>query len=116
MEVSGRRFHCWKRSGHGSVNLLKSLVESCDVYYYDIALKVGIEKIADMGRRLGLGVRFDVPMSSVKGGVMPTRGTKTRLPARANMGCACRAYCQCKGSDQKGTSGRDRLRRVARHR
>ena len=76
MEISGRRFHCWKRSGHGSVNLLSSLAESCDVYYYDIALKVGIEKISEMGRRLGLGERFNVPMSAVKAGVMPTRDYK----------------------------------------
>ena len=76
LEVSGRRFHCWKRAGHGSMDLESSLRESCDVYYYDLALKVGIEKISEMARRLGLGVAFDVPMSSVKAGVAPTREWK----------------------------------------
>ncbi|MFD1509500.1 penicillin-binding protein 2 [Lacimonas salitolerans] len=76
LEVSGRRFHCWKRAGHGTVDLQSSLAESCDVYYYDLALKVGIEKITEMGKRLGLGVAFDVPMPSVKAGILPTRAYK----------------------------------------
>ncbi|SDO28162.1 penicillin-binding protein 2 [Lutimaribacter pacificus] len=76
LEVAGRRFHCWKRAGHGSMDLESSLRESCDVYYYDLALKVGIEKISEMARRLGLGVAFDVPMSSVKAGVAPTKAWK----------------------------------------
>ena len=41
--VSGLRFHCWKRAGHGNMNLHDSLVQSCDVYYYDIAQRVGID-------------------------------------------------------------------------
>ena len=76
LEVSGRRFHCWKRAGHGSVNLNASLAESCDVYYYDIAIKTGIERIAEMARRLGLGTRFDLPMPSVRGGIVPSREYK----------------------------------------
>jgi penicillin-binding protein 2 len=52
------------------------LSESCDVYYYDIAQKVGIEKIAEMGRKLGLGQRFDIPMSAVTEGSMPTKDWK----------------------------------------
>lgn len=52
LEVSGRRFHCWKRSGHGNMDMHGSLVESCDVYYYDVALRTGIEKISAMARRL----------------------------------------------------------------
>ncbi len=72
-EVSGRRFHCWSRGGHGRVNLRKSLVESCDVYYYEMAMRVGIEGIAAMARRLGLGERFDIPMSAVAEGLVPSR-------------------------------------------
>ena len=75
-EVGGRRFHCWKRGGHGRVSLDRSLAESCDVYYYEIALKVGIDKIAEMGRRLGLGMRHDIPMSAITDGLMPNRAWK----------------------------------------
>jgi len=78
LDVSGRRFHCWKRGGHGHMNLEQSLRESCDVYYYDLALKVGIDKIAEMGRRLGLAEAHDVPMSAVSDGLMPDRDWKLR--------------------------------------
>jgi penicillin-binding protein 2 len=76
IEFGERRFHCWKRAGHGTVRLERSLSESCDVFYYDIAQKVGIEKIAEMGRKLGLGQRFDIPMSAVTEGTMPTKDWK----------------------------------------
>ena len=76
LEVSGRKFHCWKRAGHGHMNLEQSLRESCDVYYYDLALKVGIERIAEMARRLGLGQAHDVPMSAVTSGLVPDKQWK----------------------------------------
>ena len=76
IEFGDRRFHCWKRGGHGTVNLASSLAESCDVYYYEIAQEVGIDKIAEMGRRLGLGMRHDLPMSAITEGIMPNRAWK----------------------------------------
>jgi penicillin-binding protein 2 len=76
IEFGERRFHCWKRAGHGTVNLSRSLTESCDVYYYEIAQKVGIDRIAEMGRKLGLGQRFDLPMSAVTEGNMPDKAWK----------------------------------------
>jgi penicillin-binding protein 2 len=76
IEFGDRRFHCWKRGGHGTVDLAASLAESCDVYYYEIAQKVGIDKIAEMGRRLGLGIRHDLPMSAITEGIMPDRAWK----------------------------------------
>ena len=75
-EISGRRFHCWKSGGHGSVNLHRSLVESCDVFYYNISLRIGIEKIAKMARRLGLGERYDLPLTSVAKGLIPSKDWK----------------------------------------
>ncbi len=78
IEVSGRRFHCWKRAGHGNVNFLRSLRESCDVYYYEMALRTGIEKISAMARRFGLGQVHDLPMTSVAKGLVPTKEWKQR--------------------------------------
>lgn len=75
-EVGGRKFHCWRRGGHGRVTLDRALGESCDVFFYDIAMKVGIEKIAEMGRKLGLGVRHDIPMSAITDGLMPDKAWK----------------------------------------
>ena len=76
LELGDRRFHCWSRGGHGRVNLHKSLVESCDVYYYDIVQKVGIDAVAAMARRLGLGQRYDLPMSGIAEGLVPDRTWK----------------------------------------
>ncbi|WP_375229835.1 penicillin-binding protein 2 [Roseobacter sp. S98] len=78
MEVSGRRFHCWKRAGHGWVDLETSLKRSCDVYYYDLAVKVGIERISEMARRFGLGIKHDVPMSAVAKGLAPNMEWKAQ--------------------------------------
>ncbi|MEO0341956.1 MAG: penicillin-binding protein 2 [Pseudomonadota bacterium] len=72
----GRRFHCWKRGGHGSVNMQEAIRYSCDVYFYDIAKRVGIDNIAEMARRFGLGIRHDVPLPAVYSGITPTRSWK----------------------------------------
>ncbi|MEQ5871142.1 penicillin-binding protein 2 [Sagittula sp. NFXS13] len=77
-EVGSRAFRCWKRSGHGHINLEGSLKHSCDVYYYDLALKVGIERIADMARRMGLGEAPPLPMSAVTSGLVPDKAWKER--------------------------------------
>lgn len=79
LEVSGRKFHCWKRAGHGWMDLNNSLKQSCDVYYYELALKVGQDRIAEMARRFGLGVRHDIPMSAVASGLAPDRAWKRRV-------------------------------------
>jgi penicillin-binding protein 2 len=73
IELGTRKAHCWKRGGHGTVDLARSLAESCDVFYYEIALKVGIDKIAEMCRRFGLGMRHDLPMSAISEGTIPNR-------------------------------------------
>jgi penicillin-binding protein 2 len=75
-DAGGRRFHCWKRGGHGAVDLIASLAESCDVYYYDISQRVGIDAIAAMAEKLGLGVRHDLPLSAISEGLNPNRAWK----------------------------------------
>lgn len=75
-ELGDRKFHCWKRSGHGAVNLTQSLEQSCDVYYYEMAQRVGIDRISEMARKLGIGQRFDLPMSAISEGNAPTKGWK----------------------------------------
>ena len=82
IEVSNRKFHCWKRDGHGNVDLVKSLRESCDVYYYELAQKVGIEKIAEVARILGLGQAFDIEMSAVTSGIVPDKIWKQKARSR----------------------------------
>lgn len=76
-EMGGRRFHCHKRGGHGRLTLDGALIKSCDVYFYDVSQRVGIDKMAEMGRRLGLGTRHELPMSAIATGIMPDKNWKS---------------------------------------
>ncbi len=76
LEFGGRKFHCWKKGGHGKVDLVTALGQSCDVFFYDVAQRVGIDKIALMGQRLGLGQRHDLPMSAISEGNLPNKAWK----------------------------------------
>jgi penicillin-binding protein 2 len=49
------RFHCWKKSGHGAVDLRRAMMHSCDVYFYEVGRRLGIERLAKWSRRFGLG-------------------------------------------------------------
>lgn len=75
-KLGDRRFHCWRRGGHGHVNLRESLQQSCDVFYYDVARQVGIDAISEMANRLGIGIRHDLPMPAITEGLTPTRAWK----------------------------------------
>ncbi len=66
-----RQFKCWKPGGHGSVNVLEALSQSCDVYFYTMAQRLGIEPIADISRRFGLGAPTGIAIPDEKGGVIP---------------------------------------------
>ncbi len=79
VEVYGTRFHCWKRAGHGNINLHESMKQSCDCYYYEISQRVGIDKIAEMARKMGLGIRHDLPLSAVASGLAPDKAWKKEV-------------------------------------
>ncbi|MBL4807609.1 MAG: penicillin-binding protein 2 [Rhodobacteraceae bacterium] len=75
-DLGNRRFHCWRRGGHGRVNLHESLKYSCDVFYYEISQRVGIEKITAMARRFGFGEKPDLPLPAIAKGLVPTKQWK----------------------------------------
>lgn len=77
-DFGNHRFHCWKRGGHGSVNLRKALAESCDTYFYKMSTQVGIDKIAEMARRFGLGEKLDVGLPEEKAGLIPDQKWKRK--------------------------------------
>ena len=76
VEISGRKFHCWKRGGHGRVNMQGALRESCDVFFYEMAQRVGIDGLNAMNARLGLGIKPDLPLSGISAGLNPSRAWK----------------------------------------
>jgi penicillin-binding protein 2 len=78
LEVGKGRFHCWHRGGHGTVNLHSGLVESCDVYFYEVARRIGIGRIAEMARKLGFGHKLDIDLPGELGGLMPDKEWKKR--------------------------------------
>lgn len=70
------RFHCWKRGGHGTLDLENAISQSCDIYFYDIARKVGVDRIAEMANRFGLGNKLDIDIYGERGGLIPTKDWK----------------------------------------
>ncbi|MFQ5566589.1 MAG: penicillin-binding protein 2, partial [Paracoccaceae bacterium] len=79
MKLGRRRFHCWRRGGHGSLKLRQALEQSCDVFYYEMAKRTGIERIAAMARRFGMGSAADLPIPAIKGGLIPDKEWKLRV-------------------------------------
>jgi penicillin-binding protein 2 len=75
-DINGRKFHCWRRGGHGNVNLREALRYSCDVYFYEMAVRVGIENITQTALKFGLGRKPDLPLPAVRTGLMPTKAWK----------------------------------------
>ena len=65
------RYRCWKRKGHGTMNLHKALVQSCDVYFYTVGNKLGIDKIYEYARELGLGDYTGIQLMGEKRGLIP---------------------------------------------
>jgi penicillin-binding protein 2 len=73
------RFHCWRGGGHGWMAMHDAIVQSCDVYFYEVARRVGIDRIAEMAERLGLGRRLGIDLPNERAGLMPTRAWKRRV-------------------------------------
>jgi penicillin-binding protein 2 len=74
--LGNQRFHCWKRTGHGNMSLVEAISQSCDVYFYDIAKRVGIDRIAETARSFGLGGATGIEIPAESKGLMPTRAWK----------------------------------------
>ena len=74
--VGNQDFHCWLKDGHGHVNVIQAIEQSCDVFFYEVGLKIGINRIAEMARRLGLGDQTGIRMPNEKKGLVPTKAWK----------------------------------------
>lgn len=75
-DFGNARFHCWKKGGHGTVNLTKAIAESCDVYFYKMSTALGIDRLAEMSRRLGFGQKLDIGLPEEKAGLVPDQKWK----------------------------------------
>src|SRR5690606_35620926 len=73
-----RTYRCWKRGGHGSVDLLRSLMQSCDVYYYKAGLDLGMDRMAEYVKAFGLGAPTGIGLDGEQPGLVPTTEWKQR--------------------------------------
>ncbi len=77
--LGNHTFHCWKEYGHGHVNMIQAIAGSCDVYFYDVAVRVGVDNIAAMLKEFGFGQHFDLGLGIEKDGLVPTRAWKQAI-------------------------------------
>jgi penicillin-binding protein 2 len=75
-ELGDRTFRCWQEKGHGNVNLHRAIVESCDVYFYNLGKRLGVDRIAAYARAFGLGAPLGIDLPREKGGLIPTKQWK----------------------------------------
>jgi penicillin-binding protein 2 len=72
-DLGNQRFHCWRKGGHGSLDMRNAIKHSCDVYFYETARRVGIDRIAAMAHRFGLGTTLEIDLPGARDGFIPTR-------------------------------------------
>jgi len=75
-KLGNQEFHCWKKGGHGSTDMVDAIAGSCDVYFYDVALRTGIDRIQAMAEKFGLGEKFNIGIPYEKSGLVPSKGWK----------------------------------------
>ena len=77
-QLGNRKFHCWKKGGHGDMNMSDAIKNSCNVYFFDIANQIGIDKITQVAQKFGYGESFDVSLAGVKLGNVPSEKWKQK--------------------------------------
>src|SRR3989338_3554229 len=76
--LGNSKFYCWKSGGHGTVDVVAALRESCDSFFYEVGRRVGIDGIAKMARRTGMGEKLDFDVPGENGGLVPDRAWKQK--------------------------------------
>jgi penicillin-binding protein 2 len=75
-KMGNRIFRCWKQHGHGQISLHQAIVESCDVYFYNVGKMLGVDKIAEYAKLFGLGAATGIDLPNEKNGLIPTEDWK----------------------------------------
>ncbi len=81
--LGNHEFHCWKKEGHGTVDMLGALEGSCDLYFYDVARRVGIDRIAEMCGRFGLGRPTGIELPNERAGIIPSTQWKLQTMGKS---------------------------------
>ena len=73
LELYGQTYHCWKKEGHGIVNMREAMKQSCDTYFYEVARKLGVDKLSDTAKKFGLGKKVFGDLFEIeKSGLIPS--------------------------------------------
>ncbi|MDO9042453.1 MAG: penicillin-binding protein 2 [Desulfocapsaceae bacterium] len=78
IDFGNRQYNCWKHGGHGTVNLKRAISESCDVYFYQVGMRLGVDALAEYANKLGLGLKTQVELENEKSGLIPTKEWKKK--------------------------------------
>jgi penicillin-binding protein 2 len=78
IDLHGERFHCWKKKGHGIVGMRTALKQSCDVYFYEVARRLGIDRLSATAEKFGLGKKILTNYTEEKAGVVPNTKWKIK--------------------------------------
>lgn len=78
VNLGSHRFKCWKRGGHGARNMFNGIANSCDVYFYRLAERVGVDRIAETAKKFGLGMRTELKFHNEKPGIIPSVAWKKK--------------------------------------
>ena len=79
IELHGEKFHCWEKKGHGIVNLRKGIQRSCDVYFYEISRKLGVDRLSETAKKFGLGKPVLSDFTEERSGVVPNTKWKKKF-------------------------------------
>lgn len=74
--MGDRTFRCWQAKGHGDIDLHRAIAESCDVYFYNLGKRLGVDRIAEYARAFGLGSALGIDLPREKNGLIPTKQWK----------------------------------------
>jgi penicillin-binding protein 2 len=78
MPLGNHQFHCWRHTGHGPQTVVEALKNSCDIFFYEVALRLGIDRIAETARRLGMGAPTGITLENEQSGLIPDKEWKKR--------------------------------------
>jgi penicillin-binding protein 2 len=73
-----REYRCWRKQGHGTIALINAIIESCDVYFYNVGERLGVDRLADWAHKLGFGIASGIPLAHEKTGTIPSTAWKER--------------------------------------
>ena len=80
LELYGQKYHCWKKEGHGFVNLREAMKQSCDTYFYEVARKLGVDRLSETAKKFGLGKKvFNNLFENEKNGLIPNTFWKKEI-------------------------------------